>query len=211
MKREIGEKGKTKILVVFYSMTGNVANLARAVADGAKAAGAEVRLRQVAELIPKEKWNDVMKSVKANLKDIPEVTNDDLVWADGIAFGTPTRFGNMSAQMKLFLDGTGGLWMQGTLIGKVGTVFTSSSTQHGGQETTIVTTWVPLIHQGMIIIGVPYSEQKLMSMELGGGSPYGASSISSPMANKMPTNQDLEIGKTQGKRLVEVATKLRAA
>src|SRR3989338_533833 len=200
---------KPKILVVFYSMTGNTAKLAKAVADGAKATGAEVRLRQVQELVPKENWNDVMKKVKEELKDIPIATNDDLVWADGIAFGTPTRYGNMSSQLKQFIDQTGGLWMKGALINKVGTVFTSTSTQHGGQETTIITSLVPLLHHGMILIGVPYSEQRLMQMEeIGGGSPYGASSVSGPMANRTPTENDLAIAKAQGKRLAETAKKL---
>lgn len=200
---------KPKILVIFYSMTGNTAKLAKAVANGAEKAGAEVKLKQVQELIPEEKFNDVMKKVKEELKDIPIATNDDLVWADGIAFGTPTRFGNMSSQLKQFIDQTGNLWMKGALINKVATVFTSASTQHGGQETTIITSIVPLLHQGMIIIGVPYSEQRLMQMEeIGGGSPYGASSVSSPNADRVPTENDLEIAKTQGKRLAEIAKKL---
>src|SRR3989338_6799324 len=153
---------KPKILVVFYSMTGNTAKLAKALAEGAKGAGADVSLRQVQELIPEEKWNDAMKKVKEELKNIPIATNDDLVWADGIAFGTPTRYGNMSSPLKQFIDQTGGLWMKGALINKVGTVFTSTSTQHCGHETTILTSIAPLIHHGMIIIGVPYSEKRLM-------------------------------------------------
>lgn len=197
-----------KVLVAFYSMTGNTAKLARAVADGAKEAGAEVRLRQVQELISKEKWNDAMKEVKKELKDIPIVKMEDVVWADGIAFGTPTRFGNMSAQLKNFLDQTGELWFKGTLINKVATVFTSVSTQHGGHESTILTTHVVLLHHGMILIGVPYSEQRLMYMnEIGGGSPYGASSVSGPGANRPPTENDLGIAKTQGRRLAEIALK----
>jgi len=198
-------KSNPKILVVFYSMTGNTAKLAKALAKGAEEAGAEIRLRQVQELIPEENFNDVMKKVKEELKDISIATNDDLEWADGIAFGTPTRYGNMSSQLKQFIDQTGGLWMKGALINKVATVFTSTSTQHGGQETTIVTSIIPLLHHGMIIIGIPYSEQRLMQMdEISGGSPYGASSVSGPMANRQPTQNELEIAKTQGNRIAEV-------
>ncbi len=199
---------KPKILIVFYSMTGNTAKLAKAVAEGAKKSGAEVKLRQVQELIPEEKFNDVMKKVKEELKNIPIAQNDDLLWADGIAFGTPTRYGNMSSQLKQFIDQTGNLWMKGALINKVATIFTSVSTQHGGHETTILTSIPPLMHHGMIIIGVPYSEQRLMSMDLGGGSPYGASSISSPTADRPPTKNDIEIAETQGKRLAEIARRL---
>jgi len=201
---------KTKILVVFYSMTGNTAKLAKAVAEGAEKTGAEVRLKQVEELIPENKFNDVMKKVKEELKYIPIATNDDLEWADGIAFGTPTRFGNMSAQLKQFIDQTGGLWMKGALINKVATMFTSVSTQHGGHETTITTGIIPLLHQGMLIIGVPYSEQRLMQIdEISGGSPYGASSVSGPAGDREPTENDLEIAKTQGKRLAGISEKLK--
>jgi len=202
---------KSKILVVFYSMTGNTAKLAKAVEEGAKSHGAEVRLRQVKELIPEKDFNDVMKKVKEELKGIPIASNEDLIWADGIAFGTPTRYGNWSSQMKQFIDQTGGLWIKGALINKVGTIFTSTSTQHGGQETTILTSLPPLLHHGMVIIGVPYSEQRLMNMdEISGGSPYGASSVSGPMGDRAPTKNELEIAKTQGKRLAEIAEKMKA-
>ncbi len=203
-------KSKINILVVFYSMTGNVAKLAKAVAEGAGSAGdTEVRIRQVDELIPKDKWNDVMKKVKEELKDIPIATMDDLEWANGIAFGTPTRYGNMSAQMKNYIDMTGGLWQKGALENKVAGIFTSTSTQHGGQETTIITSMVPLFHLGMILVGVPYSEQRLFSMDpVSGGSPYGASSVSGPMANRNPTDNDLEIAKTLGKRIAGIAKKI---
>lgn len=199
---------KPKVLVVFYSMTGNTAQLAKAVLKGAQAGGATVRLRQVAELIPREKWNDTMKKVKENLKDIPYATMEDLEWADGIAFGTPTRYGTMSAQMKQYIDQTGGLWMKGALINKVATMFTSVATQHGGHETTILSSVPPLLHLGMIVIGIPYSEDKLMSMEIGGGSPYGASSISTPNADKDPTENDLAIAETQGKRLASISARM---
>lgn len=193
-------------------MTGNVAKLAKAVIAGAQSVPeTEVRLRQVEELVPKEKWNDVMKKVKEELKDIPVATMEDLEWADGIAFGTPTRYGNMSAQMKQYIDQTGGLWLKGALINKVAGIFTSTSTQHGGQETTIITSMVPLLHLGMILLGVPYSEQRLFAIEaVGGGSPYGASSVSGPMANQPPSENDLEIAKTLGRRIREIAKKIAA-
>ncbi len=201
---------KVNILVVFYSMTGNVAKLAKAVAEGAGSVmGTEVRIRQVEELIPEEKFNEVMKKVKEELKDIPIAAMEDLEWADGIAFGTPTRFGNMSAQMKNFIDRTGNLWQKGTLINKVAGVFTSTSTQHGGQETTIITSMVPLFHHGMIIVGVPCSEQRLFTIDsVVGGSPYGASSVSGPMADRMPSENDLEIAKTLGRRIAEISRKI---
>ena len=203
-------KNNTNVLVVFYSMTGNVAKLAKAVVEGAKSVpGAEIRLRQVEELIPKEKWNEVMKKVKEELKDVPIATMDDLEWADGIAFGTPTRYGNMTSQMKNFIDRTGNLWQKGALINKVAGVFTSTSTQHGGQETTIITSMVPMFHHGMIVVGVPYSEQRLFAFDsVSGGSPYGASSVSGPMADRMPTENEREIAKTLGRRIAEIAKKI---
>ena len=203
-------KNKINILVVFYSMTGNVAKLAEAVAEGARSAGnTEVRIRQVEELVPKDRWNDAVKKVKEELKDIPIATMEDLEWADGMAFGTPTRYGNMSAQMKEYIDMTGGLWARGALENKVAGIFTSTSTQHGGQETTIITSMVPLFHLGMIIVGVPYSEQRLFAMDsVQGGSPYGASSISGPGADRAPSENDLEIAKTLGRRIAEIARKI---
>jgi len=204
-------KDKTKVLVVFYSMYGNTAKLAKAVAEGARQVeNVEVSLRQVEELMPKEiiEANERMKQVKKELEDIPIATNEDLVEADGIVFGTPTRYGNMCAQMKQFIDKTGGLWAEGKLINKVAGVFTSTGTLHGGQETTIITSMIPLLHHGMIIVGIPYSEQRLFSLETGGGSPYGASSISGPNADRPPTENDLEIAKTLGRRVAEIAKKI---
>jgi len=152
---------------------------------------------------------NLMKKVKKELKDIPVATMDDLEWADGIAFGTPTRYGNMSAQMKQFIDQTGNLWQRGALENKVAGVFTSTATQHGGQETTIITSMVPLLHLGMIIVGVPYSEQRLFAVNtVGGGSPYGASSVSGPMANRESLDNDIEIAKTFGRRIAEIAKKI---
>jgi NAD(P)H dehydrogenase (quinone) len=203
-------KNNTRVLVVFYSMTGNVAKLAKEVANGAGSVpNTDVKIRQVDELIPKDKFNDVMKKVKEEIKDIPIATMEDLEWADGIAFGTPTRFGNMSSQMKNFIDKTGGLWQKGALINKVAGVFTSTSTQHGGQETTIITSMVPLLHHGMILLGVPYSEQALFSIDpVSGGSPYGASSVSGPMADRSPTENDLAVARALGKRIAETSKKI---
>jgi len=199
------------VLVVFYSMYGNTAKLAKAVAEGARQAeNVKVSLRQVEDLVPKEiiEANERMKQVKKELADIPVATNEDLVEADGIVFGTPTRYGNMSAQMKQFIDRTGMLWAEGRLINKVAGVFTSTSTIHGGQETTIVTSMIPLLHLGMIIVGIPYSEQRLFSLETGGGSPYGASSVSGPNSDRPPTENDLEMAKTLGRRVAETAKKI---
>ncbi len=203
-------KNKLNILVVFYSMTGNVAELAKAVANGARSVrDTDVRIRQVEELVPKDRWNDAMKKVKEELKDIPIATMDDLAWADGIAFGTPTRYGNMSAQMKEFIDQTGGLWLKGALENKVAGVFTSTNTQHGGQETTIITSMVPLFHLGMIVLGIPYSEQRLFAMDqVSGGSPYGASSVSGTAGDRAPTTNELKIAETLGKRIAEISRKI---
>jgi len=204
-------KGRTRVLVVFYSMHGNTAKLAKAVAEGVRQVeNVEVFLRQVEELVPKEiiEANERMKQVKKELADIPIATNEDLVEADGIIFGTPTRYGNMCAQMKQLIDKTGRLWAEGKLINKVAGVFTSTSTLHGGQETTIITSMIPLLHHGMIIVGIPYSEQRLFSLETGGGSPYGASSVSGPNADRPPTPNDLEIAKTLGRRVAEIAKKI---
>jgi NAD(P)H dehydrogenase (quinone) len=201
----------TKILIVFYSMYGNTARLARAVAEGAREVeGVDVLLRQVEELIPKEiiESNDRVKQVKKELADIPLVTNQDLIEADGIIFGSPTRYGNMCAQMKQFIDKTGKLWAEGKLINKVAGVFTSTSTLHGGQETTLISMMIPLFHFGMIIVGVPYSEKGLFSMEVCGGSPYGASSVSGPNSDRPPTKNDLEIAKALGRRVAEIAKKI---
>lgn len=208
---DIESKDKTKVLVVFYSMYGNTAKLAKAVAEGARQEeSVEVSLRQVEELVPKEiiEANERMKQVKKELAGIPIATDEDLVEADGIVFGTPTRYGNMCAQMKQFIDKTGSLWGEGKLINKVAGVFTSTSTLHGGQETTIITSMIPLLHLGMIIVGIPYSEQRLFSLETGGGSPYGASSVSGPNADRPPTENDLEIAKTLGRRVAEIAKKI---
>lgn len=203
---------QTKILVVFYSMTGNVAELARAISEGAEREGAVVRLRQVPELLPDsviQKRPDI-QGTKENLKDVPIATLDDLVWADGTAFGSPTRYGNMAAQLKQYIDRTGKLWLSGALVGKAASVFTSTATQHGGQESTLLSMMIPLFHLGYIMVGLPYAEQAQMGMEeIHGGSPYGVSSVSGPEADRKPTQVDLELARALGRRLTQAASKLR--
>jgi NAD(P)H:quinone oxidoreductase type IV len=201
----------TKIQVVFYSMYGHVYRLAEAVAAGAKeVANTEVSLYQVAELVP----DDVLeksgaKAARAAFARVPVAKPEQLADADAIIFGTPTRFGNMCAQMRNFLDQTGGLWMKGTLIGKVGSVFTSTASQHGGQETTITSFHSTLLHQGMVIVGVPYSEQRLLNMdEITGGSPYGASTITKSDGSRLPSENELAIARFQGRHVAEIAVRL---
>jgi NAD(P)H dehydrogenase (quinone) len=200
-----------KILVVYYSMYGNTFKLAQAVANGAKEVqGAEVGLKQVQELIPKEIYEKIPQVMKAKemQKDVPIATMDDLIEADAVVFGSPTRFGNMCAQLRQYLDMTGPLWAKGQLIGKPAGVFCSTSTAHGGQETTLISMMLTLLHHGMIIVGIPYSEKRLFATN-GGGSPYGASSVSGPKADKPPSEDDLELAKALGRRVAEVTKKLK--
>ena len=200
-----------KVKVVFYSMYGHVYRLAQAVAEGAREAeGAEVGLLQVPELVPDEvlEKSGAGKARKA-FADVPVAEPEDLADADAIIFGTPTRFGNMSAQMRNFLDQTGQLWMEGALVGKVGSVFCSTATQHGGQETTILTFLPNLLHHGMIVVGVPYAEQRLMELgEVSGGSPYGATTIAAPDGSRQPSGNELAIARFQGRHVAEIAKKL---
>jgi NAD(P)H dehydrogenase (quinone) len=202
----------TKIQVVFYSMYGHIYKMAEAIAAGAReAADTEVSVYQVAELAP----DDVLeksgaKAARAAFAHIPFATPDQLADADAIIFGAPTRYGNMCAQMRNFLDQTGGLWMKGALIGKIGSVFTSSATQHGGQETTITSFHTTLLHQGMIIVGVPYSEQRQMKLdEITGGSPYGASTITGGDGSRQPSTNELAIARFQGKHVATLAGQLK--
>lgn len=203
----------TKVQVVFYSMYGHIYKMAESIAEGARTvAGTEVTLYQVPELMPDavlEKSG--AKIARAQFAHIPIITPEKLAEADAIIFGTPTRFGNMCAQMRNFLDQTGGLWAKGALIGKVGSVFTSTATQHGGQETTLTSFHTTLLHHGMIIVGVPYSEQGLVKMdEVSGGTPYGASTLASGDGSRQPSANELAIAQTQGKRVAEIATRLAA-
>jgi NAD(P)H:quinone oxidoreductase type IV len=202
----------TKIQVVFYSMYGHIYKMAEAVAAGAReAADTEVSVYQVAELAP----DDVLeksgaKAARAAFAHIPFAVPDQLADADAIIFGAPTRYGNMCAQMRNFLDQTGGLWMKGALIGKIGSVFTSSATQHGGQETTITSFHTTLLHHGMVIVGVPYSEQRQMKLdEITGGSPYGASTITGGDGSRQPSANELAIARFQGKHVATLAGQLK--
>jgi NAD(P)H dehydrogenase (quinone) len=204
----------TKIQVVFYSMYGHVYRLAEAVAAGAREVkGAEVSLYQVPELVPDEALQRTgAKAARDAFAHVPFARPDQLPDADAILFGTPTRFGNMCAQMRNFLDQTGKLWMQGALIGKVGSVFTSTASQHGGQETTITSFHSTLLHRGMIIVGVPYSEQRLVNMkEITGGTPYGASTLTGSDGSRQPSENELAIARFQGRHVADVARKLVSA
>lgn len=200
------------VAVIFYSAYGNTATLATAVAEGAERVGASVRFRRVAELLPPEAVakNDRMRAIQAQYAEVPLAANDDLLWADGVAFGSPTRYGNMCAQLKSFIDQTGSLWLSGALVGKVAGVFCSTSTIHGGQESTLLTMMVPLFHLGFLVQGLPYAEAEQMSMEeIHGGSPYGVSSVSGPRADQAPTEIDRTLARALGRRIALVAGRLR--
>ncbi len=202
---------KVKVNIVFYSMYGHIYSLAEAVAAGAREiSGTEVELYQVPELVPEEALEKSgAKKARAAFAHIPIAVPEKLAEADAIIFGTPTRFGNMCAQMRNFLDGTGQLWMKGALIGKVGSVFASTASQHGGQETTITSFHSTLLHHGMIVVGVPYSEQRLLVMnEVSGGTPYGATTIAGGDGARQPSENELLIAHFQGKHVASVATKL---
>ncbi len=199
----------TKILVLYYSSYGHLETMANAVADGAKSVpGTSVTVKRVPELVPEEV---ARKSGMKLDQAAPIATVDELPEYDGIIFGAPTRFGNMSAQMRNFLDQTGGLWVKGALIGKVGSVFTSTATQHGGQESTILSFHTTLLHQGMVIVGVPYSCKAQMRLdEITGGSPYGASTIAGGDGSRQPSGNELSIARFQGEHVAKIATKLGA-
>jgi NAD(P)H dehydrogenase (quinone) len=203
---------KPKILVVFYSMFGHIFRMAKAVGEGVREAGGEPILKQVAELVPEESWSEGVKDVKEAMKAVPVADpRKDLEGIDGVIVGTPTRFGNMCAQMRNFWDQTGGVWVKGSLIGKPAAVFTSSNSQHGGQETTIISTHLTLLHHGFVIVGLPYSFREQMTMEeIAGGSPYGASTVagSGPPYERMPSANELRLAKGLGKHLTTIAGKL---
>ena len=197
----------TKVLVLYHSMYGHIETMAKAVAEGAAETGADVVVKRVPETMPEEafkaaggKWD----------QDAPVASPAELADYDAIIFGIPTRFGNMSGQMKTFLDQTGGLWAKGALIGKVGSVFASTGTG-GGNESTILTAHVPLLHHGMVLVGLPYSTPELTQVgELKGGSPYGAGTIAGPDGSRQPTGQELSMARQQGAHVAKIAAKLAA-
>ena len=203
-----------KVLVVYYSLYGHVQKLAQAVAAGVSVVpGVEPVLRRVQEfediereVIPK---SEHARAVWEHHKDVPVCSLDDLKAADGFVFGTPTRFGNMTAQMKRLFDGAVHLWLEGALEGKPAGIFVSTATTHGGQETTPFTMMAPLLHLGMIIVGVPYSTPGMLHTEGRGGTPYGSSTIAGSKNELVPTREDLEIAQALGKRVAEITKKVR--
>lgn len=196
----------TKVLVLYYSSYGHVAALAREVAEGARSAGAEATLRRVPELSGDE---PASAPAGAAHDSVPLATVDELPTYDAIVIGTPTRFGNMAAQMKGFLDRTGALWAKGQLIGKVGSAFTSTATQHGGQESTVLSTHTVLLHHGMVVVGLPYSFQGQTTLaEITGGSPYGAGTIAGGDGSRQPSQNERDGARFQGRHVAEIATRL---
>ncbi|HUU80275.1 MAG TPA: NAD(P)H:quinone oxidoreductase [Acidobacteriota bacterium] len=200
-----------KVLVVFYSMYGHIYRMAEAIAEGAKEVrGVEVEMRRVPETLPQEVLSKMgALEAQKTFSHVPVCTVDELALSDAIIFGTPTRFGNMCGQMRQFLDATGQLWAKGALVGKVGSVFTSSATQHGGQESTILGFHVTLLHQGMVIVGLPYAFQGQMRIdEISGGSPYGASTIAGSQGERTPSDNELAAARFQGKHVATIASRL---
>ena len=208
-----GKEPIVKLLVLFYSTYGHVYRLAKSIADGAREIpGVEVVVKRVSETLPP----DVLKAMgaidaQAAFADVPVATVADMVEPGAIIFGTPTRFGNMAGPMRQFLDATGGLWSQGKLIGKVGSVFTSSATQHGGQESTILSFHTTLLHHGMVIVGLPYSFAGQMRLdEVTGGSPYGASTIAGGKGERPASENEIAGARFQGRHVAEIAKRLSA-
>jgi len=201
-----------KVLIVYYSMYGHLHQMAQAVAEGAKQIdGAEVIIRRVPETLPHDVL-EKMGAVQAQQAqaNIPICTVEELAQADAIIFGTPTRFGNMCGQMRQFLDATGQLWSQGALVGKVGSAFAASATQHGGQESTLLSFHITLLHHGMVIVGLPYAFQgQMRNDEITGGSPYGATTIAGTSGERMPSENELEAARFQGRHVAEIAGRLK--
>ena len=200
---------QTRVLIAFYSRDGSTESLAKAVAEGAKSQGADVRMRRARDLVSEDIMSKVPGWSENSVRMIQEYgvpSEQDAEWADAIVFGTPTRFGNVSSELKAYIDSLGGLWFQGKLNGKVGSAFTSTSTPHGGNETTITSLYTPMAHLGMIVVPLGYADPAMFKA----GTPYGASSVSG-QNNAPPTPDDLEVAKFQGRRVVHVATALKAA
>jgi NAD(P)H dehydrogenase (quinone) len=201
------------ILIAYYSLYGHTLQLAQAVQRGASSvAGVEVVLRRIAEFPENEKDIENSKhasKVRDQQKDIPVCTLEDLRKADGLVLGTPTRYGNMTAQMKRLIDSTAALWLEGAMEGKPVGLFTSTATTHGGQETTLLTMMPPLLHLGMLIVGVPYSTPGMLHTEGRGGTPYGASTVAGPKGELAPAPEDLAIAEALGKRVAQITAKLK--
>lgn len=201
--------GAARLLIAFYSRNGSTEALAKAIAEGAQAEGAEVRLRRVRELVSRDVmtkapgWAESADAMNARYE---APTEADAEWADGIIFGSPTRFGNVSSELKAWVDSLGGLWFQGKLVGKAGSVFTSTSTLHGGNESTLITAYNFMAHLGLIIVPLGYADPAMFA----GGTPYGASSVSG-QNNQPPTDTDLEVARFQGRRVAQVARALKRA
>ncbi|MDO8988759.1 MAG: NAD(P)H:quinone oxidoreductase [Sideroxyarcus sp.] len=199
----------TKVLVLYYSMYGHIEKMAEAIAEGVRSVeGVEAMIKRVPEIIPEERARSM--GIKLD-QAAPVATTEELPDYDAIIFGTPTRFGNMTAQMRYFLDQTGKLWVNGSLIGKPASVFTSTNTQHGGQETTITSFHSTLLHHGMVIVGVPYSCKGITLMsEVSGGSPYGASTLAGSDGKRMPSVNELEVARFQGSHVARIAQRMAA-
>ena len=200
-----------KVLIVYYSMYGHIHRMAQAVVEGAKeVAGTEVVLRRVPETLSEEILGKMgALEAQKSMAHIPVCRVEELAAADAVIFGTPTRFGNMCGQMRQFLDATGQLWAKGALVGKVGSVFASSATQHGGQESTILSFHITLLHQGFVIVGLPYTFQGQTRIdEITGGSPFGASTIAGGQGERLPTENELAGARYQGKHVATIASKL---
>ena len=195
-----------KILVLYYSMYGHVASMAEAVAEGARGADASVTVNRVAELIPPDQFE---KSGGQTNPAVPEASPQELDQYDAIILGCPTRYGRMASQMAQFWDQTGGLWAKGALTGKVGSAFTSTATQHGGQETTLMAMHTMLFHHGLVLVGLPYSATGQMTLdEITGGSPYGATTIAGGKGQRKPSANELELARFQGRHVAEITAKL---
>lgn len=202
-----------KLLIVYYSLYGHTYQLAQAIAEGARQVdGIDIEVRKVKEFDEvgqATKDNPGAQEAKAQQKDIPVCTVDDLRAADGVIFGSPTRYGNMAAQMKQLFDSTASLWLKGEMEGKPGAVFTSTASTHGGQETTLITMMIPMLHLGMLVMGVPYSTEGMIHTEARGGTPYGPTTIAGSKGELQPQEGDLVIARALGKRVAEATKKLR--